>query len=135
VALWVGVSHTTGTFKQYLRNLVGDGYLIRESGHVSLTAQGRAAADPVTVPSRSEILNFWIGKLSGPQGDMLRQIVDVGEISREELAERLGKSHTTGTYKQDLRNMRTYGLIDFKRGQVVLTDLLSQKESADGVDC
>jgi hypothetical protein len=127
VALFTGVSHTTGSYQQNVRDLVGDGYLIRETGRVSLTGSGRAAAGDVSIPSRAAILDFWTNKLSGPQAAQLREIVRHREIRREQLAEILGVSATTGSFQQNLRDMRTYGLIDFKQGTIVLTDLLFPK--------
>lgn len=126
VALFVGVSHTTGSYLQNVRELVGDGYLIRETGHVYLTENGHAAARDVALPSRRELLEFWYGKLTGPQAKALRTIVDryPKRIHKDELAGELGLSPTTGSYLQNLRDLRGYGLIDIHRGEAVATELL-----------
>jgi predicted transcriptional regulator len=63
---------------------------------------------------------MWKEKL-GPSRAAIFQKIEAAEpavISREELARSLGKSHTTGTFKQDLRDMQSYGLIEFAEGGV-----------------
>lgn len=128
VALFVGVSHTTGTFKQNVRELVAAGYLERQpESRVVLSAAGvEQAAVPEAHLTVDALLEFWYQKLTGPQAALLGEIVGAypGRISREDLARHLGKSHTTGTFKQDLRKLRDYGLVEFQSGELQATELL-----------
>jgi Mn-dependent DtxR family transcriptional regulator len=127
VALFNGVSHTTGTFKQNIRELVGMGLIERDAEGVELTSQGKAvAAEPDTDRTDNPIA-FWKEKLGSSRAAVLQLIVDAfpKSIERESIAQKLGKSPTTGTFKQDLRDMRSYGLIEFKPdGAVRANDVL-----------
>lgn len=122
VALFVGVSHTTGSYQQNVRNLAEAGYLSRGNGAVQLTASGRKAATPDV---DRDPIEFWKQKLPGAQSKLLSLILDANRpISKEELASQAGVSHTTGSYQQNLRDMRTYGIIDIESGQVAPSELL-----------
>jgi uncharacterized protein len=129
VAVVVGVSHTTGTFKQYVRDLAGAGYLERRPGTaVALTGDGKRIATPLReIPDAEAMRQLWYDKLPRPRAEILRALVEAypKPVGRMDLAATLGKSHTTGTFKQDLRRLRRTGLVDFVAGgQVVATDLL-----------
>lgn len=129
VALVAGVSHTTGTFKQYVRDLGAAGLLERRPGSaVALTAAGRrrAAALPA-LRDRAQLHQLWYDKLPGPRAAMLRALVEAypRPVARDALGTGLGKSPTTGTFKDDLRKLRGLGLVDFvPGGAVVATALL-----------
>jgi hypothetical protein len=122
VALFVGVSHTTGSYQQNVRNLADTGYLERRNGQVALTVTGRAAAQPDV---DRDPIEFWKQKLPGAQSKLLGLILDNAPISREQLAEKAGVSHTTGSFQQNLRDMRTYGIIEIESGQINVSELLS----------
>jgi hypothetical protein len=122
IALFVGVSHTTGSYQQNVRDLAEQfHYLDRGKGQVNLTASGRkiARADVDRDP-----IEFWKQKLPGAQSKLLSLILEHAPISKEELAGKAGVSHTTGSYQQNLRDMRTYGIIDIESGQVAPSELL-----------
>lgn len=126
VALFVGVSHTTGSYQQNVRELVGDGYLMRESGRVSLIDTGRAVAGDVEIPTRRTLLDFWYAKLSGPQAKILAYLVKAYPEHRSllQVATAVGVSPTTGSFQQNVRDLATYGLVDRSKGGAVATDLL-----------
>lgn len=126
VALLRGVSHTTGTFKQDLRELVAAGYVARESGLLKLTSLGRGEARAATtLRSLRDLQDAWYAALPAPRAAILREVARVypRAIARPDLAARLGKSHTTGTFKDDLRKLRDYGLVMFASGSVAATPM------------
>jgi hypothetical protein len=122
VAVFCGVSHTTGSFLQNLRDLEGAGYLERGKGDVRLTELGEksAAAD---MPGR-DLREMWLQKLDGPQSKMLRTILEAGSISKEGLATALNLSPTTGSFLQNLRDLRGYGVVDYDNGVAQPGELL-----------
>lgn len=122
VALFVGVSHTTGSYQQNVRNLADAGFLGRASGQVVLTGAGKRVARPDV---DRDPIEFWKQKLPGAQSKLLGLILDHAPISREDLAIKAGVSHTTGSYQQNLRDMRTYGIIEIESGQINVSELLS----------
>lgn len=129
VAVIRGVSHTTGTFKQDVRELVAAGYLERApASSVRLTPEGRSVARvEQPIKSLADLRSLWYSKLPQPRAAILREVASLypRPISRADLASRLGKSHTTGTFKDDLRKLRGYGLVAFGAGStVVATKLL-----------
>lgn len=129
VAVFMGVSAETGTFKQYIRDLAVQGFIERKGdGMISLTHDGRTHATMVPAPrAQSQLVDAWMARLSGPQADLLRVIVDAhpATVHRATLGTTLNKSHQTGTFKQDLRDLRNYGLVHFTTdGEVGATDLL-----------
>jgi uncharacterized protein len=122
VALFIGVSYTTGTFKQNVREIVGMGLATRDGGALELTPAGRQAVQ--SIDTSTDPVTFWKQKLGPSKGPMFDRIyaAEPDVVSREELARALGKSHTTGTFKQDLRDMRTYGVIEFAEGGVRISE-------------
>jgi hypothetical protein len=124
VALFVGVSHTTGSYQQNVRDLEYAGYLTRYPKAVALTAAGLKLVDQSAAPR--DPVDFWKQKLPGAQAKLLEKILDryPEPITREELAQVVGVSHTTGSFQQNLRDMRTYGIIEMHHGQAVASQLL-----------
>lgn len=87
-------------------------------GTVELTAEGRAAAGPVTAPADTEELQSRIlSRLGGPHQKILRILIDAypEPLSKEELAYRAGYSHGSGAFNNPMGAMRTLGLIDYPR--------------------
>jgi hypothetical protein len=126
VALMVGVSHTTGSYLQNVRELAGDGFVMRESGRVSLIDTGRTAAGDVEIPTRRQLHNFWLAKLDGPQGKILSELLAwyPNPLSMEELGKKVGVSHTTGSFLQNVRDLDKLGLVHRTKGRAAATELL-----------
>lgn len=122
IAVFCGVSPSTGSFLQNIRDLAGAGYLERGKGDARLTELGEksAAAD---LPGR-DLFEMWVHKLDGPQGKMLRTIRDARSISKDALAAALGVSPSTGSYLQNLRDLRGYGVVDYDNGIATLGQLM-----------
>lgn len=129
VSGWLGISASTGTFKNYLSELRGAGLIEdREQLRIALTQAGHDAAERPRVPDLETLHGIWMRKLGSTTARMLQELINdyPDAIGREELGARLGISHTTGTFKNYLSELRSPGLIRdvSKGGPVVATELL-----------
>jgi len=116
LALWCEVSPTSGGYFNNLGALRSAGLIEYPSGGmVQLTDAGRKAAqqtDPLTVEEMQESLCRKVG-LS--KAAIIRALIDIypESIGKEELAERIGVSPTSGGYFNNLGGLRTLGVIDY----------------------
>lgn len=129
VAFIMGISADTGSFRSNLSSLSSGGYVLYPtSGRVDLTDIGSQVANiPSRIPTLAELHRTWIGKLSGPQGKMLEVVINHRQqpISRADMAEQLGVSHETGSFRNNLSRLSSLGLVSYPNsGSVVATDLL-----------
>lgn len=131
IALLRGVSHTTGTFKQDMRDLVDISHIAKVApGRYTLMPIGAEIASAAGAPrTLSELHERWLATVdrqSKARGDILRYVIDQNSatITAERLAKDLGKSHTTGTFKQDVRTLSKLNLISRERGVIEATDVL-----------
>lgn len=129
IGAFLGVSSSTGSFKNYLGALKSGGYITYPTdGQVALTDEGRAIANPSTGPqSLAELHKIWFDKLPRPQAKILRIVVDVhpDSITRSAIGAIMGVSHETGSFKNYLGALRSLGLIDYPAdGEVIATKLL-----------
>jgi hypothetical protein len=130
VAGWVGISTKSGTFRNYLSELRGAGVIedVRAGGAIRLTRRGLDAAEPMSIPDIRTLHEIWYGKLGSTPAAMLRQLVGAypRTLSREALAAAVGVSHTSGSFRNYLSELRRPGLIRdvHKGGDVAATELL-----------
>lgn len=115
LAASVGVKADTGSFRQYLSALRTAGFL-REEGELLWTSEaGMDAAGEVPQASSTteEVVALWKPKLGKTPAQMLDALVSVGgeSMSREDLAQAVGLSHDTGSFRQYLSALRTAGLL------------------------
>ncbi|MDP9202340.1 MAG: DUF87 domain-containing protein [Gemmatimonadota bacterium] len=122
VAVFCGVSHTTGSFLQDVRDLAKAGYLERDRGVARLTPTGEKAAS-VDPPDR-DLREMWLQKLDGPHSKMLEMILSFRSIDKNGLARELNVSPSTGSFLQNLRDLRNYGVIDLDNGVASVGELL-----------
>jgi uncharacterized protein len=116
VASWCKVKKTTGTFKNNLsmlrtRGLIENG----ENDTVSLTAIGLHEAGAVEPSATTrELLERAIKVFGGSAGKILTIIHSArgNHVGREDIAQQLGISSTTGTFKNNLSILRTAGMIE-----------------------
>lgn len=124
VAAWLGKT-VSGSFRNDLGRLRTLG-LVDYPGadELALTDLGRTAAGaPPAFASLAELHAHWLAQVSGPQADILRTLLAAGDMTRERLAEALDKT-VSGSFRNDLGRLRSFGLIDYRGGHVVLTALL-----------
>lgn len=129
IAGLVGVSWDTGTFRNYLSELRGAGFIADGPGtDVALTPAGRAAASDEGLPtSTAELHEAWRSKLGSTPARMLDELLKAhpDAMSREALGRACGISHDTGTFRNYLSELRSPGLItDVSRTHVRAADAL-----------
>lgn len=127
LASWCGIKATTGTFRNYLsdlrtRHLVTD----MPGDKVKLTADGRDLAGTVEVPANTRELLARSKQIFGnTPGRMLEFIHGQGAegVARQAVAEHLGISHETGTFRNYLSELRSASMItDLDRETVKCAD-------------
>ncbi|HEX7693893.1 MAG TPA: type IV secretory system conjugative DNA transfer family protein [Sphingomonas sp.] len=122
----------------------GDSRLARkglvENGLIEIRAGECFAAKPLIAredigfgnwPAPRELLELWAEKLRGPGGDMLRDLFTNGPADNAELGRRLGKSPTSGWWRQGRRDLLRSNLVRERDGKLHLHPLL-EPERADG---
>jgi hypothetical protein len=129
VATWASQSPSSSGFANNLGALRSRGLISYPTGgRVALTEAGRTLAgigEPIT--SLDQLHAAWLGRLRGPQGRLLRVLIDhyPRAMERVELAESAGQSPTSSGLANNLGALRSLGLIDYpQRGQVAATALL-----------
>lgn len=129
VAVFAGVSPTSGGYFTNLGRLRSFGLLeYPAGGTVVLTEAGREqAAPPNDIASVAALHEAWCRQVSGAQAAILRELIALhpDDIGKDELAERLDVSPTSGGYFNNLGRLRSLGAIDYpKPGRAVATELL-----------
>ena len=122
-------SPTSGGYFNNLGRLRTAGLIEYPSaGTVHLTAAGRERADAGDVPTTNEALHEMLyRKLSNSQSQILRALIKEypQEWRKDELAEQVGQSPTSGGYFNNLGRLRSLGLIAYpKPGLVVAGSVL-----------
>lgn len=135
VAAHAGVSPTSGGYFNNLGRL-RSGSLIDypAPGKVALTLLGRAlATPPKEAPHLYDLHASWLRILPAPQAAILTALIEVypDAVAKDDLADRVGVSRTSGGYFNNLGRLRTLGAIDYPtRGQVSAASILFPKASA-----
>lgn len=128
LALWCDVSPTSGGYFNNLGALRTAGLIDYPSGGtVTLTDAGRAAAQPAEPQTTEQMQAALCAKVGNAKAAILRALIDVypDDISRDDLAERIGVSNTSGGYFNNLGALRTLGVIDYPGpGRVVALPVL-----------
>jgi len=129
VAAFSGVSPKSGGYFNNLGRLRSLGYIdYPSSSYVSLTDTGRKHAVPQNeINSIFDLHNAWLNVISTPQANILAALIELypEDISKNDLAVRIGVSERSGGYFNNLGRLRTLGVIDYPApGRVVATDLL-----------
>lgn len=117
------VSPTSGGYFNNLGALRSAGLIEYPSpGEVGFTAEGRALAMP-TDDSRP-VHEHWLDVVTGPQRAILEALIErhPTAIEKDELANAINVSPTSGGYFNNLGRLRTLGAIDYpQKGHVALT--------------
>lgn len=132
IAAHAGVSPTSGGYFNNLGRLRSAGLIDYPSGGTAaLTDTGRAKANPpAKAPTLDDLHESWYRILPAPMATILRAAVAAypGAIPKDELADQVGVSRTSGGYFNNLGRLRTYGAIDYpQRGTVRAADILFPK--------
>jgi hypothetical protein len=117
LALMVGVSPTSGGYFNNLGALRTSGFIDYPSGGtVALTDQGAAVASTDGIPSTTDDLHDAIRrKLPAAKWKILEQLIRVypKALSKDDLAEQIQVSPTSGGYFNNLGSLRSLGLVDY----------------------
>ncbi len=129
VAVFAGVSPTSGGYFNNLGRLRSGGLIEYPTGGVvRLTDEGRTVAAPSEEPATlTQLHERWLRQVSGAQAAILSDLIGLypDTIDKNELAERIGVSPTSGGYFNNLGRLRSLGAIDYPApGRVVATALL-----------
>ena len=126
---FVGVSSSSGSFRNYLSELRTAGY-IADLGteRVELTEAGRAAASDADLPRSLEALHAtWRAKFGSTPARMFDVLVGAhpDAISRDQLGAAVGVDSSSGSFRNYLSELRSPGaLIDESRTHVRAADML-----------
>ncbi len=131
LAFMCGVSHTTKSYRNNLGEMRTAGLIDYPSpGTVTRTRAGIEASPPEPpVYSLAELHDQWLAsdKLNTQMREIARLLIKrhPRSMMREELAERVGVSHTTKSYRNNLGRMRSIGLVEYPSpGEVRISDAL-----------
>ncbi|MES2910561.1 MAG: DUF87 domain-containing protein [Pseudomonadota bacterium] len=132
IAAHAGVSPTSGGYFNNLGKLRSHGLIDYPSGGiVALTDAGKLIANyPDTAPTLQDLHGSWLSIVSNPQAAILQVLIDIypGSLPKDDLADRVGASRTSGGYFNNLGHLRTLGAIDYpQKGMVAATAVLFPK--------
>lgn len=120
-----GVSPTSGGYFNNLGKLRSAGLIeYPQAGTVAFTSAGQALSNPVAADDGRKVHEHWLDVVSGPQQKILLELINEHprQLQKDELAERIGVSPTSGGYFNNLGRLRTLGAIDYpSAGKVALT--------------
>lgn len=125
VAVMAGFSYRGGTFNTYLSELKRNGWVVGNDRELTITKEGMENATNTTkLPDNSEdIIDMWASKFRAGAAKILKIIASKypGNISKEELGEISGFTHTGGTFNTYISELRRAGLIEFEGGSLTAT--------------
>lgn len=132
VAAHAGVSPTSGGYFNNLGRLRSGGMVeYPAGGTVALTEAGRQKANPpAKAPTLSDLHESWYRILPQAQAVILASAIAVypGSLKKDDLADIVGVSRTSGGYFNNLGRLRTLGAIDYpQKGMVRAADILFPK--------
>jgi hypothetical protein len=110
------------------KGLLDGGLIEVRDGQVFATPEllDRGAFGFAQWPSADELVDLWSAKLRGPGGDMLREIFANGPGDNAELGRRLGKSPTSGWWRQGRRDLLRSNVVREREGKLHLHPFLER---------
>ena len=128
LAVFAGISPKSSAFPKHLRTLLDLGLVEITSAGVSLrdSAKSFIPRSPA-IASLAELHEQWCNYLGGKLANVLRTIIPAGpetRLSKSDVAVSVGISETSSAWPKTLRQLNDYGLLDYDRDNVWLTELL-----------
>jgi hypothetical protein len=125
----MGVSWDTGSFRNNISELRTAGFILDAAGGaLALTDAGRAQASDEGLPTTlAELHATWRSKLGGTTAKMFDILIDSypESVERQTIGEMIGIGHDTGSFRNNLSEMRSPGLlVDTSRTAVRASDAL-----------
>ncbi len=109
------------------RKLLVEQLLIDVGGDL-VAASAKLCADyafnMAQIRSSDELVDLWAKKLRGPGGEILRDLAERGPASSRVIADRLGKSPTSGWWRQGLKDLKGSNLVREEGGELHLHPFL-----------
>lgn len=135
VCFYLGNNITGGHGANVLGNLRTNGFVeYPQPGRVTLTDQGRAAADGIEPPSSLDEFHSRVrGHLSGLHDRLFAKLLEIypERISRVDLGDAVGANITGGHGANVLGSLRTAGLVEYPQpGWVIASETLFPEELA-----
>ena len=129
VAIFCGLSHTAGYFKNNVSNLRQKGLLdYPDAQTMQLTDDGRAfSQSTIDFHSNTQLHQLWITKLPNLQARLLQILIDhyPDAMSRQALADAVELSSTAGYFKNNLSALRSLSIVDYPDPKsAIATELL-----------
>lgn len=126
LAAVAGCSPTSGTYANNLSKLKVAGLIEYPTpGMVAFTDAGEQESAPPDNDGKA-VHDKWLEILNGPQQKIVRALLDIGgdnQMSKEDLANVIQASPTSGTYANNLSSLKVLGAIHYpKPGRVALTN-------------
>lgn len=121
-----GMSSGSGTFSTYLAKGRTEGWIEGSRDRITITRQGvdvLGSYEPL--PEGRDLLNYWMGELTGGARNMLAALADNPKgLSAEQLGEAAGLSSGSGTFSTYLSKLRTLELISGSRDHLKASEEL-----------
>jgi hypothetical protein len=129
IAGLMSVSWDTGSFRNNISELRTAGFILDAAGGaLALTDAGRAQASDEGLPTTlAELHATWRSKLGGTTAKMFDILIDSypESVERQTIGEMIGIGHDTGSFRNNLSEMRSPGLlVDTSRTAVRASDAL-----------
>lgn len=121
-----GLSSKSGTFDTYLSRARQAGWIRNAGERMVLTDLGlRELGDYEPLPTGEQLIAYWMGKVGGGAARILRACCDAYPhgLTREQLGNAAGLSHTSGTFDTYLSRLRALELIE-GRGEIKASEEL-----------
>lgn len=126
LALFCRKSPKSGGYNNDLGKLRSGGFIdYPVEGHVSLTDAGRKEADASKAPQTLAALHAEVQSVvKGARWKIVSALIEVypRALSKEELAEKIGKSAGSGGFNNDLGKLRSAGVIEYPESGTVRAD-------------
>src|ERR1700729_699126 len=134
LATLADVNRGSGTFSDYIRELVREGLVEDLARSVRLFDTGATAVGEAirsAPPPTSEVVGWYSVKLRAGERRMLRILVDnyPKDLTKQDLAERADVNRLSGTFSDYLRRLKSNGLADDLGRRVRASETLFMRQS------
>lgn len=112
LAAFVGLSSGVGNWRNIMTSLKMAGWVVGEPSHRELTQSGRAILGELeALPTGSDLVDYWVEKLPGRAGEMLRQLFDYGQLSDDQIGELIGIKAGVGNFRNNMSELLKRDLV------------------------
>jgi hypothetical protein len=132
LATLAGFTVSGGTFQTYLSDLRRGAFIVDRDSLLECTPDGlhEAGVAPGTPMTQAEVVAQWRGALRAGARAMLDVVLNVRQLTRDELAAAVDMTVTGGTFQTYLSDLRRNGLVSVSGGTITVGDALEKAQSA-----